>query len=86
MKNLAGYSHIKNLIENDQCVILDGAIATELQRSGIRGWGLKEDIHWGLLRCRTIRDSCCSGSGEGGAAWTRAQKGQGRRNRTSGHT
>ena len=48
MRNLAGYSHIKNLIRNDQCVILDGAIATELQRSGIRGWGLKEDIHWGF--------------------------------------
>ncbi len=48
MKNLAGYSHIKNLIRNDQCVILDGAIATELQRTGIRGWGLKEDIHWGF--------------------------------------
>lgn len=48
MKNRSGYSHIKNLIENDQCVILDGAIATELQRADARGWGLKEDIHWGF--------------------------------------
>ena len=48
MKNLAGYSYITNLIGDDQCIILDGAIATELQRSGVRGWGLKEDIHWGF--------------------------------------
>ena len=48
MKHSSGYAYILNQIENDQCVILDGAIATELQRSGVGQIRLSDETHWGF--------------------------------------
>lgn len=42
------YSYIMNSIKEDRCVILDGAIATELQRAGADGFELSDDTHWGF--------------------------------------
>ena len=40
--------HIRQRIADDECVILDGAIATELQRLGAQGFRLSDDAHWGF--------------------------------------
>lgn len=40
--------HIRRRIADDQCVILDGAIATELQRLGAKGFRLSDAAHWGF--------------------------------------
>jgi len=41
-------AHLRRRIADDQCVILDGAIATELQRLGAGGFHLSDDAHWGF--------------------------------------
>lgn len=48
MKEKSGYQHILNEIKGNRCVFLDGAIATELQRSGAKGFELSDDTHWGF--------------------------------------
>ncbi len=40
--------HVRRRIAADQCVILDGAIATELQRLGAKGFQLSDAAHWGF--------------------------------------
>ena len=40
--------HIRRRIADDECVILDGAIATELQRLGTQGFQLSDAAHWGF--------------------------------------
>ena len=40
--------HIRRRIADDQCIILDGAIATELQRLNAKGFQLSDDAHWGF--------------------------------------
>ena len=40
--------HIRRRIADDQCIILDGAIATELQRLNATGFQLSDDAHWGF--------------------------------------
>jgi len=42
------YSRILKSIEDEQCVILDGAIATQLQREGAGAFELSDDTHWGF--------------------------------------
>jgi S-methylmethionine-dependent homocysteine/selenocysteine methylase/tRNA1(Val) A37 N6-methylase TrmN6 len=42
------YSRILKCIEDEQCVILDGAIATQLQREGAGAFELSDDTHWGF--------------------------------------
>jgi len=41
-------ARIEKRIAADECVILDGAIATELQRRGAHGFQLSDDAHWGF--------------------------------------
>lgn len=41
-------ARINRRIADDACVILDGAIATELQRRGAHGFQLSDDAHWGF--------------------------------------
>ena len=40
--------HIRQRLADDQCIILDGAIATELQRLGDTDFRLSDDSHWGF--------------------------------------
>ncbi len=42
------YQYLSNKIANDHCIILDGAIATELQRAGAGNFELSDDTHWGF--------------------------------------
>jgi S-methylmethionine-dependent homocysteine/selenocysteine methylase/SAM-dependent methyltransferase len=42
------YERILKKFERDECVILDGAIATELQRQGARDFRLSDTDHWGF--------------------------------------
>ena len=48
MQPIVPYQHILQKIKDQQCVILDGAIATELQRSDDLGSSLSDDTHWGF--------------------------------------
>jgi homocysteine S-methyltransferase len=48
MSYSSAYSAIQQRIKDDQCVILDGAIATELQRAGAGNFELSDDTHWGF--------------------------------------
>jgi S-methylmethionine-dependent homocysteine/selenocysteine methylase len=48
LKHSTAYSNILDHFKDDQCVILDGAIATELQRSGASNFELSDDTHWGF--------------------------------------
>ena len=48
MKHKTAYSSILDHFRRDECVILDGAIATELQRSGASNFELSDDTHWGF--------------------------------------
>ncbi|MGI9311671.1 MAG: homocysteine S-methyltransferase family protein [bacterium] len=41
-------ARIRRRIADEQCIILDGAIATELQRRGAQGFHLSDDSHWGF--------------------------------------
>ena len=41
-------AHIRRRIADDECVILDGAIATELQRLGAHDFQLSDASHWGF--------------------------------------
>ena len=41
------YQRIKRLIEDDQCVILDGGVATELERVGLPDFHISDKGHWG---------------------------------------
>ena len=41
-------AHIRRRLADDECVILDGAIATELQRLGAGGFELSDATHWGF--------------------------------------
>ena len=47
-KKYNSYDYIENLLKQDQCIILDGAIATELQRAGAKGWELSDETRWGF--------------------------------------
>ena len=42
------YNEIQKNIEEDKCVIFDGAIATEIQRVGSGNFELSDDTHWGF--------------------------------------
>ncbi len=42
------YAYIQRKIQRDECVVLDGAIATELQVLGARGFQLTDSDHWGF--------------------------------------
>jgi len=42
------YSRIQQKFKDDECVILDGANATELQRQGAAGFHLSDAAHWGF--------------------------------------
>ncbi len=46
LKYTPAYTSLKNRIDDDQCIILDGAIATEIQRAG--EFKLSDDAHWGF--------------------------------------
>lgn len=46
--NAKPVDRIARRIADDECVILDGAIATELQRLGAHGFQLSDDAHWGF--------------------------------------
>ena len=52
-----GYSHIQTKINNGECVILDGAIATELQRVDAAKFELNDDTHWGFDALHVSPDS-----------------------------
>ncbi len=41
-------AYIRRQIAADRCVILDGAIDTELQRRAAKGFRLSDDAHWGF--------------------------------------
>jgi len=41
------YQRIQNLIAEDQCVILDGGVATELERVGLKEHHLNDKGLWG---------------------------------------
>ncbi len=41
------YQRIKRLIEDDQCVILDGGVATELERVGLPDFRISDKGQWG---------------------------------------
>src|SRR5262249_10341792 len=43
----AAYRRIRHLIERDQCVILDGGIATELERRRPKGYRIADQQLWG---------------------------------------
>ncbi len=45
---LSPYEGIQKKIRDGECVILDGAIATELQRQGARDFRLSDSDHWGF--------------------------------------
>jgi len=47
-KTDSAINRIRGRIAADECVILDGAIATELQRRGARGFRLSDAAHWGF--------------------------------------
>ena len=42
------YAYIQKKLQRDDCVILDGAIATELQLLGARDFQLSDSDHWGF--------------------------------------
>lgn len=42
------YASIQRKIQRDECIILDGAIATELQMLGARDFQLSDADHWGF--------------------------------------
>ncbi len=48
MTDMTGYRAIQTKIANDECVILDGGIATELRRQGLRQFKLSDHDHWGF--------------------------------------
>ena len=48
MSSKHAYQYITDKISDDRCVILDGAIATELQRAGAGSFELSDDTHWGF--------------------------------------
>ena len=43
-----GYQHILDKFQRQECVLLDGAIATELQSRGARDFRLSDSDHWGF--------------------------------------
>ncbi len=57
MNSSKAYSRILKKIADDQCVILDGAIATELQRRNTTGFALSDDTHWGFDALHTSPDA-----------------------------
>ncbi|HMA27264.1 MAG: homocysteine S-methyltransferase family protein [Solirubrobacterales bacterium] len=44
----AGYRHLQDLLSAQECVILDGGIATELEELEIPGYELRDDAMWGI--------------------------------------
>ena len=47
-ESISPYSRIHDKIEQGECVILDGANATELQKHGVRDYHLSDSSHWGF--------------------------------------
>ncbi|MEM7194076.1 MAG: homocysteine S-methyltransferase family protein [Pseudomonadota bacterium] len=45
---MSPYQHLQDKLAADQCIILDGAIGTELQRQQASGFELSDDLHWGF--------------------------------------
>ena len=45
---ISPYSRIREKIVRGECVILDGANATELQKHGVRDYHLSDTTHWGF--------------------------------------
>jgi S-methylmethionine-dependent homocysteine/selenocysteine methylase/SAM-dependent methyltransferase len=41
------YQRVQRLITGDECVILDGGVATELERSGLRDYRISDENLWG---------------------------------------
>lgn len=48
MNDASAYARLQRLFARDDCVILDGAIATELQALGARDVPLRDADHWGF--------------------------------------
>ncbi len=48
VRHSGAIDHIRRRLADDQCIILDGAIATELQRRGATDFQLSDDAHWGF--------------------------------------
>ena len=44
----ATYTAVHARLSAGECVILDGANATELQRQGVKGYRLSDAAHWGF--------------------------------------
>ena len=44
----APYTHIQQKLQSEECVVLDGDIATELQALGARYFQLSDSDHWGF--------------------------------------
>jgi len=51
------YEAIQNKLARDECIILDGAIATELQRRKAKSFDLSDDSHWGFDALHTSPDT-----------------------------
>ena len=45
------YSRIEQLLSREQCVVLDGGMATELEEIETPGYELRDDAMWGTGRC-----------------------------------
>jgi homocysteine S-methyltransferase len=47
VRNSPAYSRVEQLLAREECVILDGGIATELEELEIPGYELRDDAMWG---------------------------------------
>ncbi|MEM7277605.1 MAG: homocysteine S-methyltransferase family protein [Pseudomonadota bacterium] len=48
MTKTDAYQHLQAKLANDECLVLDGAVATELQALGARDFQLSDADHWGF--------------------------------------
>ena len=44
----AAYQRLRDKIARDECIVLDGAIGTELQRQNVQGFRLSDSSRWGF--------------------------------------
>src|SRR5215831_954268 len=44
----ASYRHIERMIAEDELVVLDGGVATELERIGLKRYRISDDALWGM--------------------------------------
>ena len=55
----SAYARIEELISQEQCVILDGGTATELEGLEIPGYELRDDALWGTWAFSTRLTRSC---------------------------